>query len=129
MEPNARDNDVLGFGQAQVFSDQMSKFDWAESSAVDRLAFLQKLYRIVKGNFDADGNESFKPLLDKPNSIPLSNMEAVTLPQTEAAIDIANRNGSLQPLTDEPSSIPLSNMETVTLPQTETAIDIDATKM
>ena len=108
MEPNARDNDVLGFGQAQVFSDQMSKFDWAESSADDRLAFLQKLYRIVKGN---------------------SNMEAVTLPQTGSAIDIANGNESLQPLLDEPNSIPLSNMETVTLPQTETAIDIDETKM
>ena len=121
MEPNARDNDVLGFGQAQVFSDQMSKFNWAESSADDRLAFLQKLYRIVKGNSDS--------LLDKPNSIPPSNMEAVTLPQTEAAIDIANGNESLQPLTDEPNSIPLSNMETVTLPQTETAIDIDETKM
>ena len=79
MEPNARDNDVLGFGQAQVFSDQMSKFNW---EADDRLAFLQKLYRIVKGN------ESLQPLLDKPNSIPLSNMEAFTLPQTETAIDI-----------------------------------------
>ena len=106
----------------------MSKFDWAESSADDRLAFLQKLYRIVKGNFDADGNESLQPLLDKPNSIPLSN-EAVTLPQTEANIDIANGNESLQPLTDEPNSIPLSNMEAFTLPQTETAIDIDETKM
>ena len=80
LEPKGRENGVLGFGEAQVFSEQISKMDWENLSHEDKLAYLKKLYQIVKGdvfpnisqqnleNLRTDGIDSFEPLLDATNS-------------------------------------------------------------
>ena len=48
---NPKENAVLGFGEAQVFSEQIKKIDWTTWTWTneEKLAYLKKIYRIVKG--------------------------------------------------------------------------------
>ena len=87
----------MGFGEAQVFSEQMNKIDWKKSSHEDKLLYLEKLYQIVKGtntsqkknleNLGTDGIDSLDPLLNA-DSLPLATMEAVELQKNETTIDM-----------------------------------------
>ena len=98
LEPKGRENGVLGFGEAQVFSEQISKMDWENLSHEDKLAYLKKLYRIIKEdqhtsqqnleNLGTDGNECIDPLLKDINSIPLSTMETDALSKNDTTIDM-----------------------------------------
>ena len=111
--PREKENTALGFGEANIFDEQLDRIKWKKQSNGDKLAILKKLYSIIKGKkFSTDSDTQFDLY---------ANREEPESHQVIAHED--HENESMEPLI-----IPPSTLETQAVPRAWTFIEMNEKK-
>ena len=116
--PREKENTALGFGEANIFDEQLDRIKWKKQSNGDKLAILKKLYSIIKGKkFSTDSDTQFDVL---------ANQEELESHKVTAHED--HENESMRPLLNAADSISPSTSETQAVPRAWTFIEMNEKK-
>ena len=108
--PREKENTALGFGEANIFDEQLDRIKWKKQSNGDKLAILKKLYSIIKGKkFSTDSDTQFDQL---------ANQEELE----------SHENESMRPLLNVTDSVFPSTLETRAVPRAWTFIEMNEKK-
>ena len=98
--PREKENTALGFGEANIFDEQLDRIKWKKQSNGDKLAILKKLYSIIKGKkFSTNSDTQYdllanqeelesQPLLNVTDSISPSTSETQAVPRAWTFIEM-----------------------------------------
>ena len=116
--PREKENTALGFGEANIFDEQLDRIKWKKQSNGDKLATLKKLYSIIKGKkFSTDSDTQFDLLANQEE---LENHKVTAHEEHE--------NESMRPLLNATDSVSPSTSETQAVPRAWTFIEMNEKK-